>query len=112
MIYKSECGVYKIEKSWNVIRFYKNNELHTDDDKPAVEYFDGTKEYYKNGKLHRDGDLPAIEWSDGTVEYWKEGIRYNPNEIILQKGDKIEIVYQGEIKTFEKGQVVNLTCSL
>lgn len=136
MIYRSECGVYKIEKLWDVIRFYKNDELHADGDNPAVKRTDGTKQYWKNGKCHRDGnlpaiyrldgtkewwkdgkyhrdgDLPAIERADGTKQYWKNGIPYNPNEITLKKGDKIEIVYEGETKTFKKGQFINLTFSI
>lgn len=129
MIYRSECGQYKIEKFWDVIRFYKNDELHADGDNPAIECIDGTKQYWKNGKRHiewgdgskfwfknnlkhRDGDLPAVEMSDGTKEYWKNGRPYNPNEITLKKGDKIEIIYQGETKNFEKGQIINLTCSI
>ncbi len=136
MIYRSDCGVYKIEKHWNVIRFYKNDELHADGDNPAIEWTDGskfwfkngkrhrdgdlpayegadgTKEWWKDGKCHRDGDLPAIEYADGTVQYWKNGIRYDPNKVTLKKGDKIEIIYQGETKTFEKGQTINLIFSI
>ena len=45
-------------------RTYKNNELHGDDDEPAVDRtFDGytseIKEWYKEGKLHRENGMPA-----------------------------------------------------
>jgi len=41
-------------------------------DGPAVEWFDGSKEWWINGKRHRlDG--PAIEYSNGSKEWWVNG---------------------------------------
>lgn len=34
---------------------------------------DGTKKYYRHGELHRDNDFPAIEYSNGTKEWWLYG---------------------------------------
>lgn len=31
---------------------------------------DGTVEWYKDGTLHRENDLPAIEYSNGSKEWW------------------------------------------
>jgi hypothetical protein len=41
----------KIINRWNSIFWYKNSLRHKDNDKPAIEYVDGTKEWYQNGKL-------------------------------------------------------------
>jgi len=73
------------------------DELHSFDNKPAVEWFSGGKEWYKEGKLHRiDGhasedssgsefwykedkrhrlDGPAIEYSSGEKYWYYEGKR-------------------------------------
>ena len=53
--------------------WYKNGEIHRDNDLPAIEYSGGTKAWYKNGKRHRDDDLPAIERADGYKEWWVDG---------------------------------------
>ena len=49
-----------------------------DNDTPAVEWADGSKDYYQNGERHRDGDKPAIECADGRKYYYKNGVWYDP----------------------------------
>ena len=52
-------------------QWHENGKLHRLDG-PAVEYTDGHKAWYVDGKLHRlDG--PAIEWADGSKEWWVNG---------------------------------------
>ena len=46
----------------------KNGKRHRDNDLPAIEYKDGSREWYQDGKLHRIGG-PAYEDIDGT-KYW------------------------------------------
>jgi len=77
-------------------------ELHSFNDKPAVEWNDGDKEWYKEGKLHRTDrpavmfdkiceswfkkgfrhrlDGPAIKWVHGNEDYYIEDIRYTKKE--------------------------------
>jgi hypothetical protein len=57
-------------------RWYKNDKLHRDGDKPAVIEADGTQRWYQNGNLHRDDDKPAIIWADGTQEWYRNGVQY------------------------------------
>jgi hypothetical protein len=38
----------------------------------------GTKVWYKDDELHRDNDLPAIETTNGDKFYYKNGIEYDP----------------------------------
>lgn len=54
------------------------------------------------GKFHREDDLPAIEWKDGSKEYWNHGERYTPDWVkkapIVKKtpyhgGHKVEITH-------------------
>ncbi len=54
--------------------YYKDRKmriLHRTDG-PAVEWYDGDKEWYFNGKRHRT-DGPAIEWYDGAKEWYVNG---------------------------------------
>jgi hypothetical protein len=44
-------------------------------DGPAIEYFDGTKEWRINDKTHRE-DGPAIEYSNGDTEWFINGYRH------------------------------------
>jgi hypothetical protein len=59
--------------------WYKNGKLHREDDKPAIIYDSGTRYWCKNGKLHRESG-PAIINDNGTEEYWLNGVlQPNPN---------------------------------
>jgi len=51
----------------------KEDELHRLNDKPAVEYPDGEKEWYKNGLRHRENDKPAVERPNGKKEWYING---------------------------------------
>lgn len=45
--------------------------LHREDG-PAIEWFDGRKDWYCHGSLHREGG-PAVEWADGSYHWFKHG---------------------------------------
>ena len=65
--------------------------FHRENDKPAIEWLDGSKEWYKEGKIHRESDLPAIERSNGSKYWYKEGKRHRDNDkpaIIWNDGTK------------------------
>jgi hypothetical protein len=49
---------------------------HRDDDKPAVEYTNGRREWFRWNERHRING-PAVITADGSVEYWIDGRRYN-----------------------------------
>lgn len=65
---------YYDEVSNNFIKkWYKNDELHRENDLPAIEhpYF---KEWWKDGLRHRDNDLPAVEFNNKEhKEWWLKG---------------------------------------
>ena len=50
----------------------KQGEHHSFDDKPAIEFYSGTKYWYQNGQFHRE-DKPAIEWIDGDRNWYQNG---------------------------------------
>ena len=54
--------------------WWLNGKRDRDNDKPAVERPNGTKYWYQNGKLHRDNDKPAIEWANDSKEWYQNGI--------------------------------------
>jgi len=75
----------KIKKYYRVETSNDKDELHSFDDKPAIEHSDGTKEWYKEGKLHRLNG-PAVEW-DSTFKWWYyegEEIECNSTEEFLK----------------------------
>jgi len=57
--------------------YYKDKEMEIPhrEDGPAVEWWDGGKEWYLNGKLHRE-DGPAIESSYGYKAWYLNGKRH------------------------------------
>jgi hypothetical protein len=67
-------------KRINLIDYYIDNKSHRDNDKPAVEWSLGTKEWYQNGKTHRDNDKPAIECPDGSKFWYQNGKRHRTND--------------------------------
>lgn len=104
------------------IKYFSEGLLHRDDDLPAIEHSDGTKEwffkgerhrgggkpaivradgtkiYYKHNKHHRSGDLPAFEWANGTKEWWVDGIRHRDNgQPALIRHDGIETLYENGV---------------
>ena len=75
--------------------WYKNEVLHRDGDLPAYIGINGVKQYYKNGKLHRDNDLPAVIDIDRDKWYYKNGVRYTPKS--EQKEDDYLFVIKKKI---------------
>ena len=66
---------YKGTQFW-----YKNGQLHRDNDLPAIIYPSGIQYWCQNGKFHRDGDLPAMIDSKGNRAWYKEGkLHRDPN---------------------------------
>lgn len=45
------------------------------DDKPAILIPGQGKIWFKNGLMHRLNDKPAVEWDDGSLEFWVDGKR-------------------------------------
>jgi hypothetical protein len=52
--------------------FNKDDELHREDDKPAVIYADGARIWYQYDRLHRV-DGPAATFADGSEAWYKNG---------------------------------------
>lgn len=70
--------------------YYKDRQmtiLHREDG-PAVEWYDGAKDWYINGQLHRE-DGPAIEYANGTKSYWINGDRLSKAEFIRRTAPEI-----------------------
>jgi hypothetical protein len=73
----------------NGTKIWKNKEgqYHRLNDKPAVEYFGGGKEWWINGKRHRENDKPAVEWKNGEKEW------YINDKFIKRNYDSNETIY-------------------
>ena len=61
-------GMYIDDKNGDKYTF-KDNEYHSYNGKPAIEYCDGTKVWYRNGKGHRLYG-PAVERCEGLKTWW------------------------------------------
>ena len=59
---------YNVIKKEDAIIYYCNNQLHRESG-PAIEDFNGNKEWYFNGKRHRT-DGPAIELVNGHRKWY------------------------------------------
>jgi hypothetical protein len=75
--------------------YYIDNKRHRDNDKPAIEYANGTKAWYQNGKVHRDNDNPAIILSDGSKSWYQ-------NDKLHRYNDKPAIEYADGTKHWYK----------
>ena len=64
------------------IEWYKDGEVHRDNDQPALIWESGRQCWYKNGKQHRDNNKPAIIWADGNKLWYKNGVQY---ELVMQR---------------------------
>ena len=80
---------YKIVPILNYIISEKNGKLHSYDDKPAVIYEDGTREWVKEGKTHRENGKPAIIYG-GTnhKKYFEDGLEIDDKKILLFKKEE------------------------
>ncbi len=64
-------------KSWCItdssFAFITNKQVHRDDDRPAIIFTDGCKEWLKEGKCHRETG-PASIFANGTERYFLDDI--------------------------------------
>lgn len=54
-------------------KWYKNDKLHRDNDKPTFISCYGVQYWHQYGKLHRDNDNPAIVHPDGEKRWYRNG---------------------------------------
>jgi len=81
--YKLNKNLYLILKEENHIQemadihgsqfWFKNGNLHRDNDLPAAIYHDRSQVWYQNGLIHRDNNFPAIIYSSGARAWYKNG---------------------------------------
>ena len=64
----------------NYTSYELNGKRHRENDKPAIEWADGYKEWWVNGKLHRENDKPAIEYADVYKSWYVNGKRHRGND--------------------------------
>ena len=79
MIKEYQEGKYTIYENVYVKYYRVNNKLHRDDDLPAVEYPDGTKEWYQYGKRHRING-PSVKSFTGYINYYINGKFYSEKD--------------------------------
>ena len=70
-----------IRNDKGVVYYNSNNELHRDNDLPAVIWADGAQQWWVSGVSHRDNDLPAYIGADGSQAWWVNGVRHRDNDL-------------------------------
>ena len=70
-----------IRNDKGVVYYNSNNELHRDNDLPAVIHADGTQYWWVGGRLHRDNDLPAVIHADGSQYWYVNGELHRDNDL-------------------------------
>jgi len=99
----------KTIKCWDCIdTFNDKGELHSFNDKPANDYYNGDKYWYKNGKRHRI-DGPAIT-CNGNKWYYKEGKRHRLDgpAVELADGGKTWYYEDKEINCFSTEEFLKI----
>lgn len=84
----SEWILEGYEKNIKYQEWYKNGEVHRDNDLPAVVFKDGEKQWWQNGKLHRENG-PAVICENGNKQYHLNGEQLT-KEKFLQKTQDIK----------------------
>ena len=92
--------------SLNIVKATYSDELqqiyHSFNDKPAVYYVSGAREWYNKGILHRNNDKPAIIYEDKTKIWYQNG------EVSRIKGPAILWYGNKKLKTYAyQGKVLN-----
>jgi hypothetical protein len=84
----------------------KEGELHRGNDKPAIEYCNGTKVWKNKNNTHRENDKPAIEYNDGRKEW------YINDKFIKQNYDKKGKVYNYKLFDENGDEIKTTTAQL
>ena len=93
-----------IEKG--AVLYYKNNLLHRKDG-PAMVMKDGTQVWYKNGQIHSYNNEPALITSDGFRAWYDTGIRHRSDgPAVIHPDGKLSFYYLGYFAAEE--EVFNL----
>ena len=74
-----------IQEEW-----YKEGELHKENDNPAIIASSGHKEWWYKGKLHRENDKPAVIMDTRRKLYFYNGKEYDPTDTPEKRKKQIE----------------------
>lgn len=67
-----------------------------------IDYY-GDVEWFKEGELHRDNDLPAVECSNGDKSWFKNGVPHRENKAAIICADGTTFWYLNGLKHREDG---------
>jgi hypothetical protein len=68
--------------------------LHQTDDRPAIRWANGSKEWFRFGLFHRDGDLPAYVGNDGSKGWGQNGQVHRDEGPACVRSNGVESWYQ------------------
>lgn len=71
--------------------YYVEDQLHNDNDLPAIVCNDGSKHWFAHGKKHRGNDKPAFVGANGVQQWYKNNMIHRENDLpacIMPSGTK------------------------
>jgi len=76
-------NTHRHEENGNVFYFDDDGKFHRDNDLPAIEWKNGTKEWYQHGERSRgpgavEGAPPAVIGANGSKAWYYDGQQYDP----------------------------------
>lgn len=72
-------------------KWYYRDQLHRENNRPAIKWSDGDKSWWYKGQRHRENDKPALRWANGEESWWYHGQRHRENDkpaVVLPDGTK------------------------
>ena len=75
---------------WNGHKEWYQNGVYHRTDGPAIEHADGSKSWWQNGQRHR-ADGPAIEWASGRKDWFINGNRMTEAEFLAATQPVVEL---------------------
>jgi hypothetical protein len=76
-------GIYSIDEDSDecFYTWYKNDDIHRENDRPAVVYDHGAKKWYRDNLLHRVGDQPAYIHKYGTQLWYMNSVIHRCHDL-------------------------------
>ncbi len=64
-----------IDEFGNKFWYDSKGNFHRDNDNPAIEWVDGSKQWFINGLAHRNHGRPAVINANGDKAWWIHGVK-------------------------------------
>jgi len=91
---EQECKIIIYDNKIEMLN--ENGLLHSFNDIPAIEHYNGNKCWYNNGKCHRENE-PAVVFTNGSKFWFKDGNFHNANGPAADTDEKKQWYKEGKL---------------